>query len=172
MAYTAPTVRTTGELITASVWNVDIVANIIYLYARAALIAAAGFPRSFAGSLDQALAVGTGYVAGATFAARAPGTGLLVFDPAIFSGVTLRWEATLRAESGATATVALFDTANPNTALTGSEISSTSTDGARVQSGDVTLPSGGSPLTFIIKGHGGHASLQGWGGSYAIYPAN
>lgn len=29
MAYTAPTVRTTGELVTASIWNVDLVADII-----------------------------------------------------------------------------------------------------------------------------------------------
>lgn len=33
MAYTAPTVRTTGELVTASIWNVDLVANIIELRA-------------------------------------------------------------------------------------------------------------------------------------------
>lgn len=172
MAYTAPTTRVTGELIEAADWNTDLTDNIAYLYARIALIATAGFPRSFPGSFDQSLNVDTTYVAGATFAARAPGTGLLVFDPAIFSGMTVRWEATLRAESGATATVALFDSAAPNTALTGSEISSTSTDGARVQSGDITLPAGGAPLTFFIKGHGGHASLQGWGLGYAIYPAN
>lgn len=33
MAWTAPTVRTTGELITASLWNADIVANLIELRA-------------------------------------------------------------------------------------------------------------------------------------------
>lgn len=31
MAYTAPTTRSTGDLITASIWNTDLVDNIIYL---------------------------------------------------------------------------------------------------------------------------------------------
>lgn len=33
MSYTAPTTRTTGTLITASIWNTDIVDNIVYLKA-------------------------------------------------------------------------------------------------------------------------------------------
>lgn len=32
MAYTAPTTRTTGDLITASIWNTDLTDNIAYLY--------------------------------------------------------------------------------------------------------------------------------------------
>jgi hypothetical protein len=34
MAYTAPTTRTTGTLITASIWNTDLVDNIAWLYAN------------------------------------------------------------------------------------------------------------------------------------------
>lgn len=36
MAYTIPTTRTTGDLITASIWNTDIVDNIIFLKAQSA----------------------------------------------------------------------------------------------------------------------------------------
>ncbi len=35
MAYTAPTVRATGDLITASIWNADLVNDILYLKTQA-----------------------------------------------------------------------------------------------------------------------------------------
>lgn len=38
MAYTAPTTRSTSELITASIWNTDLVDNIVYLEANSVLV--------------------------------------------------------------------------------------------------------------------------------------
>ena len=115
--------------------------------------------------------MGTAYPSGATIAARAVGTGLLVFDPALIPG-TFKWEATLRAAASATATLALFETSAPDTKLVNSEITSTNADGARVQSAAITLPSGGSPKTFFAKGHSNHASAQAWATAIRIYPAS
>ncbi len=39
MAYIAPTIRTTGDLVTAAIWNADIVANEIAINAGAIAIA-------------------------------------------------------------------------------------------------------------------------------------
>lgn len=53
MAYTTPTTRTTGTLITASIWNTDIVDNIIYLKSAVSaqfwLSGAGGWPSTSSG---------------------------------------------------------------------------------------------------------------------------
>lgn len=71
MAYVAPTVRTTGDLITASIWNADIVNNIQAIvagligvgFAAVDLVGAAGDPSvSAAGHAVIALNTTTGTV--------------------------------------------------------------------------------------------------------------
>ncbi len=45
-AYTAPTTRSTGDLITASIWNTDVVDNIIFLHARKVILLQAVHPNN------------------------------------------------------------------------------------------------------------------------------
>lgn len=132
--------------------------NTVHLRDRAA----SGLPMHWPGS-DAGSLVGTAFPSGATRSVRAPGTSLLV----LAGEIEVVFSVTLWADSGATATVALFESAAPNTAVTGSTLTSTNTDGERKASGTLTLPAG----TYFIKGHAGHASLEARGESYVIAPA-
>lgn len=73
MAYTAPTIRATGDLITASIYNTDIVNNIIYLNSRGAPITG-----NITGSTG-ATAAGTGFTSSRT----AVGTYTITYSPAL-----------------------------------------------------------------------------------------
>ena len=112
---------------------------------------------------DSAALMGTVYPSGSTKAARAPGTGLFTLSQA----VTVNVEATVWADAGATATFALFASGAPDTVVSGSELSSSHADGARViTSSPITL----APGTYFCKGHSAHASAQAFALAYRIVP--
>lgn len=112
---------------------------------------------------DATALLGTVYQAGLTKAVRAPGTGLFVIDTA----VDVLFEATLWADAGGTATIALFPTGDPNTKVTGSELTSSNADGERkVTAAPITL----APGTYFIKGHSNHAVNQAWAVGHRIVP--
>ena len=165
MAWTAPRTWVSGELVTAAIGNVHWRDNLSYLKARTDTLIS-GAPFVFGGNPLNSRNIGTSYVSGATYASLVPSTRIVNFDPTLFSGIAVQMEAMLLAISGATATLALFNlTGAPNTALTGSQITSTDATGVRVRSGNITLPSGGSALNFGVKLHSGHAAIAAaaWG---------
>lgn len=142
--------------------------NVVYVHG----LFVVGFPYSFGGAEPQGN-VGTGYPSGATYAALVPWSGILyVPDCSVFSGVTMVLEAMLRAEAGATATLALFNLTDgtPDAALANSEITSTDATGARVRtSSAITLPTSGAKA-FGIKLHSASAALQAWAWQVRIFP--
>ena len=81
--------------------------------------------------------------------------------------ITVDFEATLWAEAGATATVAIYPIGASETPVTGSTLTSANADGERVATvTPITLIAG----TYIIKGHSAHASKQAWGVGYRVVP--
>ena len=157
MSWTTLAHVSTGELATAALHNA-LLDNLSFLLGLFNVT----MPREWPGS-EAASLMGTTYGTGSTRALRAPGTSLLV----VSANIDVVFEAVLWAESGATATVALFRTSAPNTVVTGSALTSTDTDGERKYTGTLTLTAG----TYFIKGHSNSSTLQAWGESYVIRPA-
>lgn len=118
MAYVAPTTRTTGTLITAAIWNQDVVANPIALYAGALSIASqAANDVLYAASATQLarLAAGTaGHVLKTNGAGSPPSWGL---SSPIFNRDVLEQEVV----SSMTETTVFTKTVPGNT-LTGGEM--------------------------------------------------
>jgi hypothetical protein len=74
MAYTAPTLRSTGDLITASIWNTDIVNNIIAMFGGAMGIASqAANDLIYAASASQLARLAMGASSGMPLASVAAG---------------------------------------------------------------------------------------------------
>jgi hypothetical protein len=167
MAYTAPTVRTTGELITASIWNTDLVADIIYLKAQVDAPSNGILSVSIGGSRESG-EFGTSVRSGATADKLLWGSRIFTW-PSGLTGITAKFDAMLKIESaGATATLAIYNLTDgaPDTAVV--SVTSTSTTGQLKTSASF------SPIVakdYGFKLHSNHASLQAWAWAIALYPA-
>lgn len=167
MAYTAPTVRTTGELITASIWNVDLVADIIYLKTQVDAPANGILSVSIGGS-PVVGEVGTSVRTGATADKLVFGSRIFTW-PSALSGIQAKFSAMLKIESaGATATLGIVNLTDgsPDTLIT--SVTSTSTTGELKTSSAIT-PTVAKDYGFKL--HSNHASLQAWAWEIAFFPA-
>lgn len=107
---------------------------------------------AFLGGDPNAPVTVTSYPSGTGGETLHPGSRILNQDSAnLASGGTFRLEAMLKGETAGTVTLALVNLSDgaPDTALV--EISSSSTTGARVQSGAITFPAGGAAKNFALK---------------------
>jgi hypothetical protein len=121
------------------------------------------FPWTMPGSWFAGFA-GTAYPSGNAITTRAPGTGYIVV-PAW--NISVHLQAHLHVEAaGATAFLGIFASGAPDTVV--SSVSSTSTDGQIITTAAFTLLSG---LTYLLKGHSNHATLQAWAENIRVYPA-
>ena len=167
MAWTAPTVRTTGELITASIWNTDLVADLLYLKARTDA-GTVGLPACLGGSQSQS-EVGIAVRSGATLDKLLVESRPYAWTSTV-SGLTAKFSAVLKIESaGATATLIIVNLTDgaPDTAV--ETVTSTSTTGELKTSAAFTPTSG---KTYGVKLHSAHASLQAWAWGVTLYHAD
>lgn len=129
----------------ATIWTRDNVPS------TALVLSGLGEIASLGGDPDHQVTV-TSYPSGTTGDTIHKGSRILNLDSAnLASGGTFRLEAMLRGEDGGTATLGLMNLTDgaPDTALV--EISSSSTVGARQQSGAITFPAGGAAKNYAIK---------------------
>jgi hypothetical protein len=106
----------------------------------------------------------TSYPSGAGGETIHKGSLIVNIDSAILaSGGTFRLEAMLRGEDGGTITIGLVNLSDgaPDTALV--EISSSSTTGARAQSGAITFPAGGAAKNLAYKSKVNTGAGYAWG---------
>lgn len=158
MARETPATAASTMPVTSPFWNAQVRDNFIYLFH----MLDTGFPRQWPGSDTTAL-LGSAAPSGGSRTARAPGTALLVLS----ATTTLSLSATLCVESGGTATVSLYEVADPDTPVSGSTLTSTHADGEVKTTAALTLAAG----TYFLKGHSGHASYQAWGVDYVFRTA-
>lgn|SRR3990167_7701130 len=143
MAWITPTTRSAGALITAVIWNQDIVNNPVYLKTFVDVVQAGGF-FWFGGSTGEGR-VDTTYPSGATLDKLAPNTGVLRVADMALVAATIKLFAVLKI-SNVLGTVSLslvnLTDGAPDTPLTNGTITSQSATGAYVESGSITIPAG------------------------------
>ena len=147
MSWTAPTLRTTGELITASNWNTDLVNNLLYLKDVADAVNTGII--QMMGGLQATPFTNTAMTSGSAIGAFIPSPMLWSVNCALLKG-TFKFGAMLSVEGAYTASLDLVNVTDaPNTAIATITCASGST-GEWQLSGGLTLPSTGTKV-FALK---------------------
>lgn len=159
MAYTAPTTRTTGELITAAIWNGDLTDNIAYLhdglYTKHIVLPLAGLVASVASAWTSGAAYTT-----QTSDVPLGGAIMSLIPNAVKANAEVYYEAVLHAASGGTAYSSLYVNA---VQVAGSEVSSNATLPTRLRSANIAANlSGAAAVNFQSYGRSSSGSYNAY----------
>ena len=165
MAYVSEPTRSTGDLVTASIWNQGVGLNAAAFFTGLTdTTPVGGATHKFGGSHVDTLP--TAVPTGATIDKIAAGTDAWLIDSAKLTAASYALEIVAISDNALdviTAILVNLDDGAPNTALTGSSAatSGTAVTGQRVRSGTITLPTGGTAKQLAVKASNGNAAYNG-----------